>query len=279
MKKKSNFILIELLVVIAIIAILGGRVPLPGNEAFVAAALPLFLLASPGASPRAPRRTGFTLIELLVVIAIIAILASMLLPALTRARDAAKKTSCANNLKQMGTAIGIYSGGEWFPSRKVGEGAGGGFYYWPQYLAHAMGVDANIDARWTLRIKWLTCPFAVVAPGSSSKPTRVTYGVNMGTGALNDAVPFKLNRVKGCYPNEALSSPPGKIVLITDSLSGVDFPAAPNGNWWNFNLTNGHPDSTRNALMAGLNVKSLPVSASGPDDATKRPWFNWQYKQ
>jgi prepilin-type N-terminal cleavage/methylation domain-containing protein len=86
----------------------------------------------------AQRGRGFTLVELLVVIAVIGILVALLLPAVQAAREAGRKISCRNNLRQIGTALQLYheslksfpSGYIWFGNRPAtsagGSGSGGG---------------------------------------------------------------------------------------------------------------------------------------------------------
>jgi prepilin-type N-terminal cleavage/methylation domain-containing protein/prepilin-type processing-associated H-X9-DG protein len=96
-------------------------------------------------------RQAFTLIELLVVIAIIAILAGMLLPALSKAKEKAKKAYCINNLKQMGLAMQLYADDH---NGRVPRGNAP--LWWQLYIPFLGGASASRDQFG--RVKVYTCP-------------------------------------------------------------------------------------------------------------------------
>ena len=111
---------------------------------------------------RSPNRdSGFTLIELLVVIAIIAILAAMVMPALERARQAATKIKCVNQIRQLNFALFIYTTdhGVLPPSRTTENPYGGGAAYFCHSVFWNMGWDHPFDFDSNDSKEWLhLCP-------------------------------------------------------------------------------------------------------------------------
>jgi prepilin-type N-terminal cleavage/methylation domain-containing protein len=96
----------------------------------------------------ASRRTGFTLIELLVVIAIIAILIALLVPAVQKVREAAARTQCANNLKQL--ALGIHSYHDVKKALPPSRIARDGYATWPVLIMPYVEQDP-VYKLWDLR--------------------------------------------------------------------------------------------------------------------------------
>ena len=235
---------------------------------------------------RASRR-GFTLIELLVVIAIIAVLIALLLPAVQAAREAARRSQCVNNLKQIGLAIhnyhGVVGGLPW----------GHGYYGWNDWSGTVMMLPYLEQNPLYNSINFANTGAACV-PGSAQNQTTLILTVNvllcpsdtdrMSNGYGHDSYCGNAGNCPNCFfgNNGETGAPNGVFYSVANGAFTIGFNSITDG----LSQTAGFSEKVKGLTLGGvtdslnydpLKPSSAVVLVAAPAavvDLNPNPYFN-----
>lgn len=215
----------------------------------------------------------FTLIELMVVISIILILMSMLLPALKRAKDVSRRITCASNMRQFGTAFGIYAidHNGYFPPFFPGDD-GETWYEWVlKQSEFKKTMRSNLMKRYKVTsqqeksIGILQCPAAEIAGTYEGSGYCTDFGYNdevWETWGMARRDPLPLNKLR--YPSST---------CLSADIGPPDVGANANiKHWWGSDYMNyRHPSGGANMIFFDNHVETV-TRLSLPYSRTKSPW-------
>ena len=215
---------------------------------------------------RRPRSRGFTLVELLVVIGIIAILIALLMPALGRARENARRIDCMSHMRQLTTA--------WVAYAQANKGHLVFAENWPDEYSWAGPFNGDDAIRLGLLYPWVSDARVYQCPNDPVQKNLRSYSINTFCNGAVSGIPSVKNIIQIRQPSRTMvfleEFDPrgwnmGSFLLFSSGDLWIDYPVSWHNRGANVSFADGHVEYFQWADRRTVTVQALDVTPNNPD--------------